>query len=522
MTSSPRARPEDRTSPPPTAGLRLRLWLGCLGGALAAAGGIWWVIGAYAGPGAQLDLPLLVSSLWATAALGLLVGIALALWIDHGVIGHLRGLVGSLTSGRVAELRGLPATAGWGELSQLTQALQSLLTHHRQAARAAEELGLVRDQVAAIREALDRWADAERWTGPPQLPGPLAPVLETLGRGLRRGETLRDQSLQAALKIGGDVGGALDDARETAGEAERGFVEATALLTTVRELQRLTGDLGQSLDAPAAASGVDPSSLLVEYRRAARAAIEELVQSSAASVEHLSRGLLRVQEIADQVHLVANRATLIALNAALSTTRQGRPESDDSLSEEMKRLANEVRAATDRTTRWSLEVEGEIAAASERMKGVRARVAERMEAVPTAEATSESVRAPESARLLERVREMVQDATQKGERLSAAGERVSRSAERLVRRLEEDVQELAGMVTRLSSPGVTRRPAEIEPPAAQASEPEDTRPAAPPEGGTRAPGLRLLGEEHLLPGEPPAGEWRAGRQPGAGDRGGSK
>ena len=66
-------------------------------------------------------------------------------------------------------------------------------------------------------------------------------------------------------------------------------------------------------------------------------------------------------------------------------------------------------------------------------------------------------------RLLERVREMVQDAAQKGERLSAAGERVSRAAERLVRDLEVDVGEIRGLIARLAPPAPREEPVESTP-----------------------------------------------------------
>src|SRR3989442_6457445 len=93
----------------------------------------------------------------------------------------------------------------------------------------------------------------------------------------------------------------------------------------------------------------------------------------------------------------------------------------------MKRLAGEVRGATERTRVLSGEIEGEVAAAVERMRGVRQRVAERLEAIPlpVAASTPEPARAAEPSRLLERVNEMVHGAAQKGERLSAAGERGS-------------------------------------------------------------------------------------------------
>src|SRR5262249_19298332 len=150
--------------------------------------------------------------------------------------------------------------------------------------------------------------------------------------------------------------------------------------------------------------------------------------------------------------------------------------------------------ASDRTTALSREIEGEVASAIARMRGVRQRVAEKLEEIPTSHAPAPT-RASEPARLLERVKEMVQDAAQKGERMSAAGERVSRAAERLVRRLEGEVQELAGILVRLSPPGPPPQPAETAKATDQPPSP------APPggvvaEGGPRSTGLKLLDEEH--------------------------
>ena len=510
----PPSRREERTPPPEaTAGLRLRIWFGCLGGALVAAAGMWWVIAGNADPTGVVDLPLFVLWVSAVSSAGILIGIALALWLDRGIIGHLNGISGSLASGRVSDLRALPAGGGWGVLSQITQQVQVLLTHHRQAARAAEELGIVRAQLAMMRESLDRWVETERWGGLRVKPGALSPLVETLDRGLRHLDEVRNENREAVRQVGAAVDGALGDARATAAEAERGFVEATSLLTTVRELQRLGGELEQSLTTLTSGAREPDAEALGPWRAATRAAIQELLESSSGSVEHLGRGLLRVQEISDQVHLVANRATLIALNAALTGSRLGRPEAEMAeLSEEMKRLAAEVRNATERTTRLSHDVEGEVASAVERMRGVRQRVAERLEEIPLP-ALAEPPRPGEPTRLLERVREMIQDAGQKGERLSAAGESVSRAAERLVRRLEEEVRELEGMVIRLSPP-------EMPPTDPSDSGPSDATVKSESTGGTmsdqdpaaRPPGLRLLGQEHLLPGEPPrsAGRRTAG------------
>jgi methyl-accepting chemotaxis protein len=504
MTATPPTS-DDRRAPSPEApaSLRLRLWVGCLGGALVTGAGVWWVIGSFVGPGEGTDLALVVSWLAAVAALGVVVGAAFALWLDHGIIGHLRGLTHGVATGRVSDLRGLPGSAGWGELSQLTEQLQLLLTHHRQALRAAEELGLVRHQIARLRESLEGWAQSERWSEPPLEPGPLAPIAETLDRGLRRLEEVREQNLEAARQVRAEVDHALDEAREAAEQAERGFVEATALLTTVRELQRLGGELDQSVAGADLAT--ETTERLAEgaaaYRALARGAIEDLVASSSDSVEHLARGLARVQEVADQVQLLANRATLIALNAALGTTRgEGAALERTDLAEEMRRLASEVRAATDHTRALSLEVEAEVASAIQRMRAVRERVGERLEQAPVWPEPTGGAR-EDAGHLVSRVREMIQDATQKGERLSAAGERVSRAAERVLRRLEDEVAELAGLMVRLAPPGPIPDPEPLPRTAPSALAPERA-----PEAAPRTGGLRLLGHDDLLPDEGARGD----------------
>jgi hypothetical protein len=84
------------------------------------------------------------------------------------------------------------------------------------------------------------------------------------------------------------------------------------------------------------------------------------------------------------------------------------------------------------------------------MRDVRGGVAARLDAIPELPMSGDS--SDESSRLIERMREMIQDAARKSERLSAAGERVSRAAERLVRGLEEEASELSGLAARLTRP----------------------------------------------------------------------
>ena len=435
------------TDPPPPilqsgSGLRLRLWIASMAGAFAAAAGIWWVIGTQIKPQTELDLPLLVTLLAAVAGGGVVVGAAAALWFDRGLIGHVRGLNQGIHAGQVARLRGLPGSAGWGELSELTQRIQHLISQHRQMARAADELGLARAQLVRLREALERWNETEEWHDLRTDGGPLAPVCESLNQGLRRTEEVREQNLEVTRQIADEVAHALDDARESSEQAERGFVEATSLLTTVRELQRLESELDR---ARAGASVPTGHTDVTPFLAAARDAIEELVSASTASVERLSASLVHVTEIAELVRVLGNRSTLIALQAAIAGA-----EASPDVHADMRKLAGEVQDTTARAAELCRAVEREAAEALSRMRDVRGGVAARLDAIPELPVGGDS--SDESSRLIERMREMIQDAARKSERLSAAGERVSRAAERLVRGLEEEASELAGLAARLTRP----------------------------------------------------------------------
>src|SRR6185503_5863289 len=99
--------PFDSPAPPSTPlGLRMRVWVGCLGGALVSAAGMWWVIGVQARPGG-VDAATLVAWLASVAFLGVVVGAWLAIWLSHRLIRHLDGLNAGLETGDISELRGL-------------------------------------------------------------------------------------------------------------------------------------------------------------------------------------------------------------------------------------------------------------------------------------------------------------------------------------------------------------------------------------------------------------------------------
>ena len=429
----------------PYMGLRLRLWLACISGGAVAGLGSLWVLGTHARPEAGSP-PELLAWLAGVAFAAVAIGLALALWLDHHIVGHLRGLLRGLSSGRVSELRGLPSAAGWGELSELGEVAQAMLGRQRLNIRAVDDLELVRTQISALQAAIERWLQHEHWESPELGPGPLTDTNEALGRGFARRALVDEQNLQAARQVAEELAAGLADAQESAEQAERGFVEATAMLTTVRELQRLSGELQNSLGAVGGAA-------MPADDGATRAALEDLVQSSQASVEAIGRGMIRVQDVSELVHQLANRATLVAIHA-VSGGRASAAGEDDDVALELKQLVHDVREATDRTAQFANEIEAAVAEAGQRMHAARERALARLEErTPAAPALAGSRAYDDSQRLLERVREMVQDAARKGERLSAAGERASRAAERLSRRVNEETSEAQALALRLQPVG---------------------------------------------------------------------
>ena len=423
----------DPTAVVPT-GLRLRIWIGCLGAALLGAAGILGVAGTFLPVTADMS-PGLISTLpWVAAAVPLLAGVLLALWLERGIVGPLRDISRALLLQDGPARRSLGDASAWGELGSLASAVRTLLIRLELCARESDDLRAARDRLEAgrleLRGALDRWAAGE--------PAPVAErdPLEALRPTLERREALEIQEYQRVrqqmLDVGAELVRDLEIAREAVEHAERGFVEATGMLSSLREIERLVGELESAL---AAEAGVDRLSAQREsidgFREAATVAIEELAAASVASVERLATGLGRVQEIAAQSQVLANRATLIALEAA--THREADPAAGESL----MGLARDAQAATARTDELARDVDREVSAASEHMRGVRERTAETLSRAPHTPGPAPSS-APPAMHLLDRLRETIADAAGKGERLAASGERASSAAERLVRKLDAD------------------------------------------------------------------------------------
>src|SRR6185436_18760760 len=87
--------------------------------------------------------------------------------------------------------------------------------------------------------------------------------------------------------------------------------------------------------------------------------VDAVVQTAADGIEDLAAGLMRANELAGVAERVTNKATLLALNAALEATRSG-SEAFASIAEETRRLAEFAREATDTIARLSSEIEYKV------------------------------------------------------------------------------------------------------------------------------------------------------------------
>ena len=433
-------------------GLRVRLWVGCLAGPLLAAGALA-ILAARAPAGSDAEFHWV----WLPAALGgsVVLGIALAIWLDRGIVRHLRGLEASMAAGEVTDLRGLPSGSGWGEISSLTIQTQALLARQRQASRTAQELEHLTTRLLAIRDGVGSWARGQSWT--PMMPegGALGALVGVLNRELPRLSAWLGGGRELTGALVNEISAGVPEAREVAEQAERGFVEATALLTTIRELERLGSELDAMLEVPATAASERSAAAersLEQFRAAAAEAIERLITASAESVAHLAEGIAHVQEIGERTRMIANRTTLVALNAMTANARSA-GVTTEMMHAELKALATDVREASDRVDALTVGIERQAAAARDRMDEVRSSIATSLEAAQPAPGAAAGEEKPDPTRVMERVREMIRDAAAKGERLSSAGERVSRAAARLHRRVESEVISIGQLASALELEG---------------------------------------------------------------------
>ena len=139
------------------------LFRSCLSGGLLAAAGLSWLV---FNPDSGLDGDGVRTMLIGMIGLSVLVGVLVGVWLDHHIIGHLRGLLVALQSGQVADLRDLPADMGWGELTAVGDAIQERLRHGEREQQAQQQLARTQSQLAALHAALMHVRLTGQWQRP--------------------------------------------------------------------------------------------------------------------------------------------------------------------------------------------------------------------------------------------------------------------------------------------------------------------------------------------------------------------
>jgi hypothetical protein len=242
------------------------------------------------------------------------------------------------------------APGAWGELYQrMKDLLEEKLTFQSAFSELERAKRHVELATLNLREGKDPLTEvAELRVGP--LHDLLDAVRDSSGQGpvvsrLTLGEDeligTGGDALPAAWPASGADRPVLDD--RSRAEASRGMDEL------VRGLERLA----EAMSVPSSSAGSSGES------RTPAQLVDAVVHTAADGIEDLAAGLMRASELASVAERVTNRATLLALNAALEATRSG-SEAFASIAEETRRLAEFAREATDTISRLAGEIEYKV------------------------------------------------------------------------------------------------------------------------------------------------------------------
>lgn len=452
----------------------------------------------------------------AFAGVGLVVALLVWLWLRHSMVAPLRSLVLALESGRGADPRTLRAVGPWGELSGLSDAVQSTLLRQRRLERDLEELAALRACVGQLAAGVEAWVERDErpaaFAAPPSdspadgMPEVARPLVAGLRRALERLEARAGE----ARAVAGLVRETIDEARlrgeDVTGGAERQFVEATSLLTVLRELRRWAGELGPALDALRAAASARVGEDGAGGARWTHL-LDEAIEGGTLPLQTAERSAQRLSTSAEDVLFLAETARLARIEAAVATLA-GTPEAA-AFVDALESFGRDTRAVRERMGELERTTSEELAAAREELASLHARLraeARDMSMVTQHPGLAGAPLVPRgidpavgARRSLDRVHEMVAEALARGEKLVQQAERTSSEALRAGEGVRVALDELDGFRARLEPP--LPAPAEAEPgegPAdAEGGEGHELDPAGPP--------MRVLGPADLLEDEDDVG-----------------
>lgn len=447
----------------------------------------------------------------AFAVVGLAVAFVTWLWLRRTIVLPLRGLVGALESGRLANARDVPPVPHAGEVTALHDATLSILQRHRRLERDLEELAALRACVASLAASVAAWNEGEerpaigpRRDGAEGVPEAARPLVEGLGLALER----LDARGAEARTVAGLVRDTMDDARQRGeavmGGAERQFVEATSLLTVLRELRRWAGELAPALDALRAAAS---ARLGEDGAGGARwqHLLDEAIEGGTRPLTATERAAQRLATSAEDMLFLAESARLTRIEAAAAALA-GTPEAAGFV-DALETFSRDTAALRERMLAHERATFDELAGAREELVGLHARLrdAARDLAVVTqhpglagAPVVPRGVDPAVGARRsLERVHEMVAEALARGEKLVQQAERTSSEALRAGDGVRVALDELDGFRARLEPARPVVAAADGDASPAGDDEPGEGE-AGDDEADDASPPMRVLGPADVL------------------------
>jgi hypothetical protein len=290
---------------------------------------------------------------WVAAAAGVVVGAALTLaatrrnHAEARVHRILTAVDGEPTQQECAALGDAPGI--WG---QLYQRLDDLVQEKKNSATAFIELERARRHAELATSLLREGKDPLTELAELRV-GPLHDLLEA-ARGADSAGPVVSRALEEEELVG-----AVSDELPATWPAPQSSADPGATRQFLQGIEELIAGL-QHLDAAmlptspgAVAEGASAGS------RTPAQLVDAVVHTAADGIEDLAAGLMRANELASVAERVTNRATLLALNAALEATRSG-SEAFAAIAEETRRLAEFAREATDTISRLAGEIEYKV------------------------------------------------------------------------------------------------------------------------------------------------------------------
>jgi methyl-accepting chemotaxis protein len=365
-------------------------------------------------------------------------------------------------SARVIELmegvsdRGVvPALGPPHDPSRLLPRLERALERHRSASAGVKEMEEVRRSVGRLCEEIERMGLRHFDRDFSEGGGSLAP----LGRYLTECCAELSGFLEDCKSVASQIGETMETARrltgEVASQAERSFVGHGEVSVGIKDFSKRIEEVSRMFETADEAGG--PGEGADAAGRIER--VDKAVSASLDTVSRLNELDESREEIFSQSKRLADEATVIALNAAIESSKSGSKELE-ALAENARRLAEGSMAASEKVGALSARYGEVVSAATEALSGLREDLAGWSEKLRRK--AEEKGGGAELDKLLASLRGFAASLEEKSEEIAGLSETASSKARDAGRTTEEALREVEALMRRLgageSSGGESRTP----------------------------------------------------------------